>query len=320
MDKTSLGNIYLAADSGGSKTIFRLVDEKGTVLTEVKTEGMGAVRAGVLPIRDIIKTAKEKIDIFGKPKAIFLSLGGPNTKEVYDELSTAWKNIPVEVEREACGNSILRAAKYLGCSSVVMCGTGSTAVGFKNNKKVFAGGWGPIYGDGGSGGGIGSEALKKFLRHLDGFDDIGELSQIFSDVTDGLDIEKFEDRMEAKQRALDISRRELAALAPQIYLLALKGNKCAKELYANAAQEIALMADAVCDNDKKSAVLICGGFFKNKPEFVSQCVKEFSQKNAATLIYNEFFSPIAAATISVLVSNTDADEKVIRKIINGGTV
>ena len=84
-----MGNIYLAADSGGSKTVFLLVDEKGTVLTEVKTEGMGAVRAGVLPIRDIIKTAKEKIDIFGKPKAIFLSLGGPNTKEVYDELIIA---------------------------------------------------------------------------------------------------------------------------------------------------------------------------------------------------------------------------------------
>ena len=84
-----MGNIYLAADSGGSKTVFLLVDEKGTVLTEVKTEGMGAVRAGVLPIRDIIKTAKEKIDIFGKPKAIFLSLGGPNTKENADYVINA---------------------------------------------------------------------------------------------------------------------------------------------------------------------------------------------------------------------------------------
>lgn len=295
--------VFLAADSGGSKTIWSLIDENGTELFSMVTEGLGAVKEGILPIKATVEKAAKSINSVAIPIGIHLSLGGPNTSEVLNALKEQWKNIPIQVEREACGDSILYAAKFLGCDSVVMCGTGSTAVGNTQKGRCFAGGWGPIYGDGGSGGGIGSDALKLFLRYLDGMEDIGELSVLFNNITDGLNVNEFADRMEAKQRAIDMSRRELASLSPRIYDLMEKGDATCEKLYDKAAKEVADMAYSVSDDEQDAKILLCGGFFKNTPLFLEKCKKIFSQKSQGELCYYPKFSPIVGAKITVLNNN-----------------
>ena len=111
-------------------------------------------------------------------------------EEVFTALRECWRDIPVKVEREANGNAILHAASFLGCSAVVMCGTGSTAVGDTEDGRVYSGGWGPVYGDGGSGGGMGSEALKLFLRSVDRMAEIGELGRLFEHLKKGLNVKE----------------------------------------------------------------------------------------------------------------------------------
>ena len=39
--------LYLAADSGGSKTLWRLVDDGANPISEFTTLGLGAVESGV---------------------------------------------------------------------------------------------------------------------------------------------------------------------------------------------------------------------------------------------------------------------------------
>ena len=119
--------IYLAIDSGGSKTIWSLIDEIGVTVYEIKTAGLGAIREGLLPIDETVGLAANELKGVASPNAIFLSLGGPNTCEVETSLKKHFPGIPIKVEREACGDAILRAAAYMNCSSVVMCGTGSVA-------------------------------------------------------------------------------------------------------------------------------------------------------------------------------------------------
>lgn len=309
--------IYLAADSGGSKTLWSMIDENGVTLHEMKTAGLGAIREGVLPIDETIALAAKEIKDVALPSAIFLSLGGPNTREVEASLEKYFPNIPIRVEREACGDAILRAAAYMGCSSVVMCGTGSVAVGDTANGRKYCGGWGPVYGDGGSGGGMGQDALRLYLRDVDGFDSSHGLREIFAFLSDGLDITHFKDRMVLKSRATALDRRTLASFAPKIYELWERGDAQAVKLYSMAAREIAEMAYLTSDGKSDTQVLLCGGFFANKPLLLDKCREELKKKSRANIVYNPAFSPSVSAKIAVLEMNGEiVDNDVFYRVLN----
>lgn len=291
--------LYIGADSGGSKTRWVLCTEKGSAVSELETLGLGAVEEGMLPVESEVGKAYSFFGGSARIKGIFLSLGGANTSEVREAIERHWGDIPIKVEREACGDAILRGATLLGASAVVMCGTGSVAVGSTKNGRAFCGGWGPVYGDGGSGGGIGAEALKRYLRHIDGLSDVGRLSELFSFLEKGLNLSDFYERMELKKRALAITRRELAALAPRIYDLALDGDGTCLSLYEGAAREIALMGDKVSDDGGR--ILLCGGFFAAKPYLTDLCGRLLSEINGTkTFMYNPDFSPSVTAVAAVL--------------------
>lgn len=314
MKKTDL---YLAADSGGSKTIWVLMDADGNEIFRCRTKGLGFIKEGEPQVISSVKEAYEMIAPYGCLKRIFLSLGGPNVAEVQSLLQQFFVCDSVCVEREARGDMILAAAKQLGCSAAVMCGTGSVAVGETSNGRKYAGGWGPIYGDGGSGGGLGSEALKLFLRSLDGQPFTNRMRELFSFLYEGLDVERFESRMELKARALNTSRRDLAAMAPEIYRLAEAGDPVAVSLYESAAKEIADLALCVSEDRPDVSVLLCGGFFTQKPFLLDRCKKLFSEKSTARLHYEPLFSPILAAKLAVLkdVGNMNETEK-FHKFLN----
>lgn len=312
MDK----KMFLAIDSGGSKTLWSIIDKRGVTLHEIKTAGLGAVREGLLPVDETVGFAANELKHVASPNAIFLSLGGPNTCEVEAALTRHFPNIPVKVEREACGNAILRAAAYMNCSSVVMCGTGSVAVGDTANGRKFCGGWGPVYGDGGSGGGIGQDALKLYLRDIDGLESSHGLRSIFAFLSDGLDLTEFKDRMELKNRAVNLDRRTLASFAPKIYELWEKGDIGAERLYSDAAREIATMAYLTSDDKSDSQVLLCGGFFANKPLLLCRCREELKKLSHATLVYDPCFSPSVAAKTAVLENNGEiVNMEIFRRIL-----
>ena len=292
--------LFLAADSGGSKTVWILLNEFGDVLSKIQTIGMGAASDGALPVEQTVSEAHSKISTPQDPCSVFLSLGGANTAEVKAALERLWPNTKVSVEREASGDAILYAAKYMNCDAVVMCGTGSVAVGNTSSGRKYRGGWGPIYGDGGSGGGMGADALRTFLHSIDTGDDIGEIATLFQNLTVGLNAEAFADRMKIKSRALNMTRRELASLAPKIYALAERCDKTALELYDNAAHAITELALGVSENSEDFNVLLCGGFFSNKPMLLDACRKYCSLKSRAILKYDPRFSPSIAAQVAAL--------------------
>ena len=293
MDK----KIYLAVDSGGSKTLWSLIDTSGVTLYEIKTAGLGAIREGILPIEETVSFVAKELKNVAAPKAVFLSLGGPNTREVETALKKHFPNMPIKVEREACGDAILRAAAYMNCSSVVMCGTGSVAVGDTANGRKYCGGWGPVYGDGGSGGGLGQQALRLYLCDADGAEDAHGIREIFAFLKDGLDITLFGDRMELKNRAINLDRRTLASLAPKIYELWERGDAQAEKLYFDAARDIAEMAYLTSDNKNDTQILLCGGFFANKPLLFEKCREELKKKSKAQIIYDPAFPPSVAIAL-----------------------
>ena len=107
--------LYLALDSGGSKTVWILLDREGHSHKKLITRGLAAAKEGTLPIAQTVAEAYAALSDFPAPARIFLSLGGPNVGEIRDALSSVWSAIPITIEREACGDAILRAATLLGC-------------------------------------------------------------------------------------------------------------------------------------------------------------------------------------------------------------
>ncbi len=309
--------LFLAADSGGSKTEWVIIDQTGSIIKSIKTKGLGAIREGILPVKDIIKEAFDCLNQFQNIEYLYLSLGGPNVSEVETYLKEFWPCCTVKVEREANGNAMLNAAKMMNCDAVVMCGTGSVAMGETNEGRKYCGGWGPVYGDEGSGGGLCTQALRTFLRSLDGLEPDSCLREIFSEIISGLDLKNFEQRMEAKKRAVELDRRTLASFTTKIYEAAISGDKVALQLYDNAAKEIADMAFSVSDNTKSTKIIICGGFLSNSPFLLEKIKEYFSYISDATIVYNPHFCPIVAAKVAVLqMGSVDVDSTLFEKLLN----
>lgn len=308
--------LFLAADSGGSKTEWIVIDENGCIVNNIKTKGLGAIKEGILPVRDIIKEAYDFLNSVGDIECLYLSLGGPNVSEVENALKEFWSYCTVKVEREANGNAILNAAKMMDCNAVVMCGTGSVAMGETKEGRKYCGGWGPVYADGGSGGGLCTDALRVFLRSIDGLEAKSGLSEVFKCITDGLDLKLFEQRMEAKKRAVEMDRRTLASFAPKIYELAEKGDATAEQIYFNAAKEIANMAFCVSENTSDTKVIVCGGFLANSPLLLKKIKEYFSALSQASIVYNPLFCPIVAAKAMVLqMGGIDINQELFERLL-----
>ena len=307
--------LILASDSGGSKTVWRVLNSVGETVKTVRTDGLGAVPE-TLPIGETVRSALFLLDGFVFSR-IYLSLGGPNTSEVENALKNAWPDAAITVSREANGDAMLNAAALLSCSAAVLCGTGSTAVGIKNGRRCYSGGWGPIYGDGGSGGGLCRDALAMYLAGLDRDGEADDLAGVFGFITDGLDIKDFAQRMEVKTRAISLSRRELAALLPQLYGLYLQNSPSAVILFDKAIDEVCRMASGVSDDSPSTRVLLCGGFFRGKSELIERCRERFSRFSSAKLVYESRFDPIVGAcTAALTAAGVQITETVFDNILN----
>ena len=263
------GGLLLAGDSGGSKTEWRLLSTDDGVRSVFSLRGMAALHPGTLPCADIAKETAAHLPAGCAPSLVYLSLGGPNVDEVRAALRSVFPEAEIRVEREADGTLLAQVADLLDIQGAVLGGTGVTAVGFHGSTRRYADGWGPVFGDRGSGGGIGFEAVRTYLAGVDGVADAGRLGELFAVQSEGLDPAAFSGRMELKRRINQLSRRELAALAPQVKRLADSGDAAAARIIAEAAEAVGGLAAAVLPSGGRALWL--GGLFRLGADFRAAC-------------------------------------------------
>jgi len=257
--------IIFVADSGGSKTIAALLREDGTPLAVTIKAGVAAV-PGTLPVGRIIQeTADSLFKKSGKsPQDIscgYFALGGPNTEEIYEALNLTFPGICINVDREANGNWFKTCAQLLGVDGCVMSGTGTTAIGIRNNDKlVFAGGWGPLYDDAGSGYSIGVSGLRRALLMIDGREPKTRLTEILRPYGNISSAGDFAGRMNLKSRLMQLSRTEIAGLTPIVYKLFLEGDEVANGIIRQVALDLAQLAISVASK-QNAKILGIGGIF-----------------------------------------------------------
>lgn len=174
---------YLGVDGGGTKTAFRLIDERGVTLAACTKpssyyfgQGIGllerVLRDGVADITAALGIRPTDIThtFFGVPGYGEASADIPLVQEV--------ARAAVGTDRFTCGNDMLGgwAGSLGGVDGInVIAGTGSMAYGERDGLGHRVGGWSEIFGDEGSGYWVGMRGLTLFSRMADGRSRRGEL-------------------------------------------------------------------------------------------------------------------------------------------------
>jgi N-acetylglucosamine kinase-like BadF-type ATPase len=241
---------YLGVDGGGSKTAFLLVDESGRVLAshlegpayylEIGWEAMRAMLArgiGVTLNQAALQSSSLDFAFLGLPAY------GEDSRLV--AALDAAASPPLRKGRYACGNdAVCGWAGALACQDGInlIAGTGSMAYGEFNGRVARAGGWGELFSDEGSAYWIARKGLQLFSRMGDARTVRGALYDL---LRRHFKLQSDLDLCAAIYEKSQIQRSNLAALSTLIGQAATAGDVQASALFAQAADELVQMVNAV---------------------------------------------------------------------------
>jgi len=171
---------FLGVDGGGSKTAFLLVDEYYNEICHIQTGPSNHLSVGNDAARKAIAHGISQLT--EQPHIVcagFAGAGRPESVAFYREVLQSL--IPgaqvIIIESDAFISSI--GAIGIDPGVLLIAGTGSIVIGRDKDRSMFrVGGWGPYFGDEGSGFWIGREAVRAALRSLDSQSPTGFTEQI----------------------------------------------------------------------------------------------------------------------------------------------
>jgi N-acetylglucosamine kinase-like BadF-type ATPase len=240
--------VYLGIDGGGSKTAFVLEDESGQTLERAETGPSNWLSAGKSEAgRNItagIQQLKAVPDVVG---CGFAGAGRPEGLQFFREsLSALLPKAQIFVETDAFISYI--GAIGLEPGILLIAGTGSIAIGRRaDGSMVRVGGWGPIFGDEGSGFWIGREAIQAALRA----NDAGEEAEFVSSVCEHLKLSSITD-VTTSWKSGELTVRSVASLTALIFHMYPSEsssrilNEAAKHLWLMSKTAISLVGIRDC--------------------------------------------------------------------------
>src|SRR5436190_16774716 len=159
---------YLGIDGGGSKTTFLLVDEYYNELSHVQSGPSNFLSVGAEAATAAISQGISSLT--EPPNIVCAGFAGAGRSEAiafYREvLQSLIPGAQIIVESDAFIASI--GAIGIDPGILLIAGTGSIVIGRNKERAMFrVGGWGPHFGDEGSGFWIGREAVRASLRSID---------------------------------------------------------------------------------------------------------------------------------------------------------
>lgn len=297
---------YLVCDGGGTKTEFLLFCGDGSPLAYARREGANAtfngIDASTAHVLDGIASCLQKAGLSPADMGeVMLFIPG-------------FKPCKEKIERKLCRKIILegdeKSAYYAALGQpygiVASSGTGSFAMGrTKAGRQAKSGGWGPLFGDHGSGYHIGVLCLEKLAWLYDnGISDtrLEKLALAYLKAPDILSI-----RHDAYQPGYD--RAFISGLCPLVAEAARQNDPYAKEILKDAA--LALVSDVMTVARRLQAydlpVALTGGV--SNIGFLFTDMFRSALKNAClTLVWRPSrFEPILGAALCVLTEKAHID-------------
>lgn len=270
-------NIVVGVDGGGSKTRVLVADAKGAEIASVDA-GPSAVHPGATErsadiIAAAIRQALAEAEVDVVPAVACIGVAGSGRQAERDGLWQALvaRDVADEVVVHADATIALEDAFGEGPGVLLIAGTGSMALG-RGPTGVLArcGGWGPVFGDEGSGVWIARRALGIVAAATDG-------REPETALTGAILTAAVVDSAEALiPWAAQASTADLAALAPAVIHCADSGDARAETLVAFAVEELVIHVRTLARHlfvDERAATpvavvggLLSRGSFRNRFE------------------------------------------------------
>jgi glucosamine kinase len=261
--------LILGLDGGATKTNCIIINEEYEILgisssgpCNYHAVGIDIAKKNIEEaIRNSLKNiGKNKIDIAG------LGIGGLNTEKDYEIILGIIKSIGL-IEKYKIVNDVNVA--YYACTKgnpgiITIAGTGSIVYGRNSlGEECYSGGWGWLIGDEGSAFYIARKALQEATKAFDGR---GEKTILVDLIINELKLKNFNEIIDYVYSKVESHR--IAKLAPIVTKAAIKGDKIAKNILNNAAEELILAAKTVYKKlkmEKENKVIIggVGGVFNS---------------------------------------------------------
>lgn len=261
---------FLGIDGGGTKTSFKLINKDGNVIGQVVKgtchyNQIGYEALEILlkeGIDEIVKNAKIRRNEITKA---YIGLAGyGKLKEVVNKIEKVVENsfndIPYELGNDV---QVAMAGALKGEEGIIIvAGTGSIGFSLRNNEYNRVGGWGPFIGDEGSAHWIGKKTLEAFSKQCDGR---CEKSFIYSNIKAILELENDYEIIKYINEDIKCDRSKVAEFAKICYESALEGDKEAREIYIEAAKELAELVKVLIKDFDENTVKVsyAGGVFKS---------------------------------------------------------
>jgi glucosamine kinase len=257
-----MSEIVIGVDGGGSKTRVLVGTAEGEVLATVDgpksavSPGQAARSADV--IAELVTRALNEIAQPGTvfPRVLYCGVAGTGREEerraLHDALDA--KELAEEVVIDSDGLIALYDAFDDRAGILLVVGTGSIAYGRSPAGEIVrCGGWGPAFGDEGSGGWIGRRALGIVAASSDGREPATALLFPILAATGCEDVE------DLIPWAAAADARAFATLAPVVFSTAGAGDQRANALITLAAEELVLHIRALARQlftDERAAVAV----------------------------------------------------------------
>ncbi len=291
---------YLVCDGGGTKTDFLLFDKQGRVYAYTRRSGTNvnfidqkeALEAVLSGIGECVLTAGIEV---GKIRHILLFI--PGFKSCLEPLKKKLDREDILLFGDM--KNAFYGALGLPHGIVVLSGTGSFSFGRdRKGEEAVCGGWGPLFGDGGSGYHIGVLCLAKVAWLYD--------NKMESPLLEKLCLEsmKLESAGQLKTAAYkpEFTRKDVAALCEIVAKAARQNDPYALEILHDAVK--ALMADVKTITGQLDAdglpVSLIGGVVKMGPLFEDLFKAELASSFPQCCYRSAKYDPLVGAALCLL--------------------
>ncbi|MBI4662691.1 MAG: N-acetylmuramic acid 6-phosphate etherase [Verrucomicrobia bacterium] len=240
--KSSARPLFLGIDSGATRSVAILADDTGHALKRVEA---GPANIKLLTNHQLALHLRALANEFAAPSAIGIGMAGVRKAEderrILQAASKVWPHAPCAVAHDL--EIALRAADRSGEEEttriVVLSGTGSGCYGRNPaGQTAKVGGWGHLLGDKGSGYEIGLRGLKAVVYY---FDRDGHWPALGQRILRATQLNEPEELIGWAQGA---DKREIAALALEVFEAWHNGDKIARDILDGAAHSLAKDAAA----------------------------------------------------------------------------
>lgn len=240
--------LMLGVDGGGTKTQAVITDARQRVLGEGVAGPSNPLRVGVgnaaTAIREAVDRAcaqanVQRADIL----AAEIGLAGVRRGDLRARMREALMGLGIHsIEVVTDADIALFGATDGAPGVVIIAGTGSVCCGVNaQGKRVYAGGWGPLAGDEGSGSWIARKALQAIARAGDGR---GTETTLADAAHNYFNVATTDDLLIAIY-APGMTNDRIAGFARHVIEAAKSGDEVAREIVVAAGRELGIAAAAV---------------------------------------------------------------------------